>query len=354
MKILKYLFFLFLIAIIAGAIYIATKTGDYQVEESTIVSAPVGVVYNEVNNLYNWETWGPWRKGQNDVIINYRDVTRGEGAGFSWNSEEQGNGEIVTTKAIPDENIEQEIRYKPTFAESKGNMYWRFEEVEEGTKLTLGMKGKQSFKEKLAFAFRDNSITQIIKPKFARSLEDLNKEVVDKMSVYSINVDGETIHGGGFYMYTTTSTKIDQIPTRMQKMVTEVRNYMETNNIPQQGSPFVLYNDYNEQNNTAIYSTGIFTTGLVITPVDSDILNGMMPNQKVVKTTLKGNQENLAEAWEMTYQYINDNNLKADEEAQPFEVYKTDPQTTENPANLITEIYIPIIDPEAINIQPLE
>lgn len=354
MKILKYLFFLILIAIIAGAIYIATKSGNYQVEESTIVNAPVGVVFNEVNNLYNWETWGPWRKGKNDVIINYRDVTRGEGAGFSWNSEDQGNGEITTTKVIPDENIEQEITFQPTFAESNGNIYWRFEEVEEGTKLTLGMRGKQSFKEKLAFAFKDESISQIIKPKFTSSLEDLNKEVVDKMSVYSINVDGVTIHGGGFYMYTTTSTKINQIPTRMQKMVTEVRNYMENNNIPQQGSPFVLYNDYNEQNNSAIYSTGIFTSGLVITPADSDILNGMMPVQKVVKTTLKGNTENLAEAWERTYQYISDNNLQADEEAQPFEVYKTDLQETVNPANLITEIYIPIIDTEAVNNQPLE
>lgn len=353
MKIIKYLFFLILIAIIAGAIYIATKNGNYQVEESTIINAPVGVVFNEVNNLYNWETWGPWRKGKNDAIINYLEVTRGEGAGFSWNSEE-GNGEILTTKVIPNENIEQEIVYKPTFAESNGNLYWRFEEVEEGTRLTLGMKGKQSFKEKLAFAFGDNSFAQLIRPKFVQSLEDLNKEVVEKMNAYSINVDGVTVHGGGFYMYTTTSTKIDQIPIRMQKMVTEVRNYMENNNIPQLGSSFVLYNDYNEQNNTAIYSTGIFTTGLVITPADSDILNGMMPVQKVVKATLKGNTQNLAEAWERTYQYITENNLQADEEAQPFEVYKTDPQIAVNPANFITEIYIPIIDTEAVNNQPME
>lgn len=342
MKILKYLFFLFLIAIIAGAIYIATKDGEYHFEESTIVEAPLPVVFNEVNNYYYWETWGPWRTETDDMIINYNENTRGEGGGFSWKSENLGDGSIETVNVNPNESIEQRVIHNPTFSESDGKMYWEFEEVEEGTKVTLGMTGKQSFKEKLAFALKENSLSEIFKPRLSRSLEKLNKGIQKKMSVYSINVDGVTTHGGGFYMYTTTATKISQVPTRMQKMHTEVRNYMETNNIAMQGDPFVLYNSWDEQNNSAIYSVGIFTPSLVITPTDSDVLNGMMPVQKVVKTTLKGDHENLKEAWDRAYQYIEENNLQADEESQPFEVYKTDPDTTLNPANWITEIFIPI------------
>lgn len=342
MKILKYLFFLFLIAIIAGAIYIATKDGEYHFEESTIVEAPLPVVFNEVNNYYNWETWGPWRTETDDMIISYNENTRGEGGGFSWKSENLGDGSIETVNVNPEESIEQRVIHNPTFSESDGKMYWEFEEVEEGTKVTLGMTGKQSFKEKLAFALTENSLSGIFKPRLSRSLEKLNKGLQNKMKVYSINVDGVTTHGGGFYMYTTTATKISQVPTRMQKMLTEVRNYMENNNIAMQGDPFVLYNSWDEQNNSAIYSVGIFTPSLVITPTDSDVLNGMMPVQKVVKTTLKGDHENLKEAWDLAYQYIEENNLQADEESQPFEVYKTDPDTTLNPANWITEIFIPI------------
>lgn len=343
MKIIKYLFFLLLIAIIAGAIYIATKDGDYHVEETAIINAPLPVVFNEVNNYNNWEAWGPWRNETEDFIVKNKPVTRGEGGGFNWVSDDIGGGEIITTKVLIDDSIEQEVVYNPTFAESRGNMYWKFEEVQEGTKVTLGMNGAQSFKEKLAFAFKDNSISDFLKPRFARSLENLQNSLVKKMSVYSINVDGVTTHGGGFYMYNTTATRISQVPVRMLMMVTDVRNYMETNNIAQLGDPFVLYNSWDEQNDSAIYSVGIFTPSLVITPADSNILNGMMPMREVVKTTLKGDHENLKEAWDAAYRYIDENNLRADEESQPFEIYRTNPDSIPNPANWVTEIYIPVL-----------
>ncbi len=342
MKIIKYLFFLLLIAIIAGAIYIATQDGEYHVEETIIVNAPVPVVFNEVNNYYNWESWGPWRKESDDIIVKYHPEIRGEGGGFSWKSDELGEGNITSVKVLIDNLIEQKVIHNPSLAESESDMYWRFEEVEEGTRVTLGMSGSQSFREKLAFAFKDNSISEILTPRFSRSLQNLDSTILNKMSVYSINVDGVTTHGGGFYMYITTASRISQIPARMKDMVTDVRNYMETNNITQLGDPFVLYNSWDEQNDSAIYSVGVFTPSLVITPADSNILNGMMPTQQVVKTTLKGDRENLKEAWDVAYQYIVENNLRADEESQPFEVYRTNPGSTPNPANWVTEIYIPV------------
>ncbi|MCM4160740.1 AraC family transcriptional regulator [Antarcticibacterium flavum] len=345
MKILKYLFFLLLIVIIAGAIYVATQKGEYHIEETMIINAPLPVVYNEVNNLSNWGDWGPWRKEANDVIVD--DITgdtRGEGAGFAWKSNELGDGSITTTRAIPFNAIDQVVEHHPTFADSESRMYWKFEEVEEGTKVTVGLEGNQTFREKLGFVFSNNSISQTMRPRLERSLDRLQNTVIQKMSVYSINVDGITTHGGGFYMYTSTSSKISQIPLRMKNMVTELRNYMETNNIPEVGEPFVLYNNWNDQNNSAIYSTGIFTPNMVITPQESDILNGMMPVQRVVKTTLKGEYSNLEEAWEAAYSYLEENNLQADEEKQPFEVYRTTEETTPNPANWVTEIYIPLLE----------
>jgi effector-binding domain-containing protein len=345
MKILKYLFFILLIVIIAGAIYVATQKGEYHVEETLIINAPLPVVYNEVNNLANWENWGPWRKEANDVIIeDVTEDTRGEGAGYSWKSEEVGDGSITTTRVIPNNSIDQVVEHQPTFADSESRMYWKFEEVEEGTKVTVGMEGNQSFREKLGFVFSDNSISQTMRPRLNRSLERLHNTVVDKMSVYSINIDGITTHGGGFYMYSSTASKISQIPEKMKNMITEIRNYMESNNIAAVGDPFVLYNNWNDQNNSAIYSAGIFTPSLVITPGDSDILNGMMPVQRVVKTTLKGDYSNLEEAWDRAYAYLDENDLQVDEDKQSFEVYRTTNEDTPNPANWVTEIYIPLLE----------
>ena len=354
MKILKYLFFLLLIVIIAGSIYVATKDGDYVIEETAIIEAPLPVVYNEVNNFRNWESWAPWIVNEEDAVPNFSENSQGEGAEFSWTGDDIGDGTVVTTKAIPDSSIEQLAVIHPTFAETEGDMYWTFEEVEEGTKVTWGIKGNQSFREKLAYTFSNSSLSDVLKPRLTEGLQNLKESTLNKMSVYSINVAGETTHGGGFYMYTTTASKLSQIPENMDKMFTTVSRYMESNNITKQGDPFLIYNDWDEQNNTAIYSAGYFTPSLVITPQESPVLNGMMPVQRVVKTTLKGDYKNLREAWERAYQYIEENNLKADENRLPFEVYTTINEEVVNPANFVTEIYIPLMDETSLEAPAFE
>jgi effector-binding domain-containing protein len=348
MKILKYLFFLLLIGLIAGSIYVATKDGNYQIEESTTIIAPISVVFNEVNNFKNWEEWGPWMDNSDDLILSYSDNTSGEGASYSWKSEKMGDGSVTTKKVIPDSTIEQELSIESQYRKTKSDVYWKFIKAEEGTKVTWGIQGHQSFMEKLSFVFRDSSFTQMMRPMVAESLEKLKLVTLDKMKSYSINVDGITQFGGGFYMYTSTASKISQIQLNMQDMFTQVSKYMEANNISIQGDPILIYNEWDEPNNNAIYSAGRFTPSLVITPVESPVLNGMMPTQKVVKTTLKGDYKNLKEAWDSTYAYLEENNLKATTGSHPFEVYKTNPKITLNPANWITEIYIPVSDKQEL------
>lgn len=188
----------------------------------------------------------------------------------------------------------------------------------------------------------DQSFSEMMRPMFKEGLENLKREVLDKMEVYTINVDGVTTHGGGFYMYSTTASKINQIPEKMQQLYSQVRQYMDSNNIGMLGKPFVLYNQWDEANNSAIYSVGIFTPSLVITPNESTVLNGMMPVQKVVKTTLMGDHKYLRGAWDQTSKYMAENNLQAAQAGQAFESYKIGPEDNPNPANWITEIYIPL------------
>jgi len=136
------------------------------------------------------------------------------------------------------------------------------------------------------------------------------------------------------------------VRVKMPQMFTDVSLYMKQNNITESGNPFVLYNQWDKQNNSAIYSVGIFTPSLVITPAESSILNGMLPVQKVVKTTLKGDYKYMQRAWDKAYQYISDNNLQPSEDQAVFEVYKVSAAQTQNPSLWITEIYIPLIQPE--------
>lgn len=343
MKIIKYLLFLLLILIIAGSIYVATKDGDYQIEQTEVMKAPREVVFNEVNDYETWGAWNPWSLKAEDMVMNFEEKTSGENSGYSWQSESMGDGSIHTVEATPFSSIHQKLNFETSFGKSTSDVYWNFEKVsDDSTKVTWGIKGNQSFMEKLAFTLKDQTLTEMMQPMLKQGLNNLEEEISKKMEAYSINVDGVIQHGGGYYMYTTTASKISQVTDRMRKMKAEVSSYMEKNNIEQSGNAFILYNEWNEGRNSAIFSVGIFTPSEVITPAESDILTGFLPNQKVLKTTLKGDFDNLKEAWDTAYNYIQDNGLQVNEDGRPFEVHVTGPDKEANPAKWITQIYIPV------------
>ena len=107
------------------------------------------------------------------------------------------------------------------------------------------------------------------------------------------------------------------------------------------GSSFVNYHKWDEANNAVIFSCCIPTTAQVIT-TESDILTGQLNPFKAVKTTLQGDYDNLKEAWDETFKYIENYKLVASESGPMLEVYLTKPERTPNPADWITEIYIAI------------
>lgn len=342
MKIFKYLFFLLLIIIIAGSIYIATKDGNYHIKETEMINAPRELVFKEVDELKNWENWEPWSEDSEDMIVEYAEKTSGEGASYSWKSEDSGDGEIQTIASKPFSEIDQKLIFKTPFGESVSDVHWRFEEMEDSTRVSWEMKGKQSFMEKLAFSFMDGSITEMLRPKFKQGLEQLGNSVTRKMEVYSINVDGITQHGGGYYMYTTTASRRIQVREKANTMLEDVERFMEENNIEKSGNPFILYNEINSNAGTAIFSAGIFTAAEVITPRDSEILNAYMPNQRALRVSLKGDYKNIEEAWETAYSYMNENDIRAAEDSRPFEVLLNNADREVNPAKWITHLYIPV------------
>ena len=339
MKIVKYILFLILIAFIAGSIYLATKDGDYQIEASRVIAAPAPLLFDEVNDIQSWDTWSPWRSSE-DTNFEYQEE------GFNWKSDELKDGEIITTATSPFSSIEQRLATETVLDTLESEMFWQFEPAEDSTIVTWGIRGSLGFKEKLAFLLEDKDLTEMYKPLLQKGLEELEKEITRQMEEYSINVDGVTRHGGGYYMYSTTATKINEVNARAAEMIRQVSLFMEDNNISISGKPFVIYNQRNVENNTSIFSAAVPTTSEVITPAGSPVLNAYLPAQEVLKVTLKGNHKNSLEAWETAYRYMEENGMRVNPEGEPFEVYITNPAEVQNPARWITEIYIPILPVE--------
>lgn len=339
MKILKYVLLLLLILFIGLSIYIAVQPNSYNFSRSRTIEAPITMLYNKVDDYKEWPSFSPWMEQDANAALTYSDKTAGKGARYSWNGKDLGEGSMTTLETEPHTLITQKIEFIKPF-ESESNINWFFEPTKDGTKVTWQMEGKQDFMTKLYTTFM-GSIETNTAPDFERGLFKLDSVTRAEMKVFSINVEGTTEHSGGYYLYNTTSCKLDEVEQNINEMLPKVEAYAITNNITKAGAPFIIYHRWDEENNAAIFSSCIPTNSRIYSE-DSDILTGQLEMFKAVKTTLNGDRSNIDEAWDQTMSFIATNNLEMVEGGAMLETFVMGPSREPNPAQWITEIYIAI------------
>ncbi|MEM7186158.1 MAG: SRPBCC family protein [Bacteroidota bacterium] len=341
MKLLKYLFFLLLIVIIGGAVYFGTKDGAFDVSKTRTLKAPVSMLYNNVIDLKAWEVWGPWNVEDPDIQYTFADTTSGVGGNYSWSSEVMGDGSLKTIGLEENATIDQKITFQTPIGESTSDVYWRFTPSEDGTEVTWGMKGEQSFLEKVFSAFQKEDFDSSIRNMYDQGLTNLEKVVQKEMEAFTIDVQGIKDYGGGYYLYSTVASAQADIGNKMGPLLGKVGAFMQQNNITKTGMPFTIYNEWDEENGTVIFSAAIpIAERLIVT--EGDVLCGFMEPTSAVKTVLLGNYNNLPEAYTKAQAYVAQNNLVMDPGKKMFEVYANDPGDHPNPAEWRTEIYIPV------------
>ena len=339
MKAFKYILFLLLILIIGTSIYIAVQPNTYSFSRSQVIKAPVSVVFNEVNDYKNWPKFSPWLEQEPEATLTYLSNTSGVDAGYSWDGAILGQGSMTTLEVIEDTSIAQKLNFITPF-ESETNINWTFEPQENSTKVTWSMSGKLDFKAKIYTALY-GPIEKSTGPDFERGLFKLDSVALASMETYNIRVMGTTKHSGGYYLYKTTSCKIDDLADKTQDMLPKIASYAYKNRISTTGMPFVNYHNWDKENKTVMFSCCIPTTEKII-PNNSDIITGQLPSFTAVKVILSGNYINLNEAWATGMEYIKANNLEILEEGPNLEVYSNLEGNHPNPANWITELYIAI------------
>lgn len=339
MKIFKYVSFLLLITFIGVSMYIAVQPNTFSFNKSLVIDAPTSLVYKKVNDFKNWDEFSPWTQQHPDAQVSYGNITSGTGATYSWNASRSSEGTIKTTSSDENLLITQHLSLaNPLSLES--DMQWDFEPTEKGTKVTVSMAGKQNFMTKMFTVF-SGSIEETLAPQLEQGLFKLDSTITADMKKYSVTVNGVTDHSGGYYLYTTTSCKIDELDAKIAEMLPGLQNYALQNNISVVGSPFVNYIKWDEQNNAVIFSCCLPTTERVIT-TNSDVLTGELPNFRAVKTTLKGNSIHLKEARETTKDYILKNDLIMVESGPVMEIHTIEPTKSDNPADWTTQLYMVI------------
>ncbi|BAO56635.1 SRPBCC family protein [Nonlabens marinus] len=340
MKALKYTFILLLVAVVAGAVYFSLQDGHYKVERSATIDAPPSLVYKQLEDFDQWANWNAYHM-QNDVDVQLGEQTNGVDTSFIF-TDEDGEGKMTITRLDPNKLISLNMVYEHGLGTSRAQVDYILTQVENGTLVTMKVEGDKDLVDKAISTIMGTDMDAEIGALYEASLTNLNRYLQDEMKKYTVNVDGLIDYSGGYYLYMSSSSSLENLPQLQSQMLRSIHSFMADNNIDSYGADMVIYEKFDELGENVIFSAAVPVRERVLTAANSRVLVGLMDPQRAIKVTLKGDYSNLDEAWKKGIEYIQVNGLQRSE--QPvFEVYKTDPYKIDNPANYITEIYLPVL-----------
>jgi uncharacterized protein YndB with AHSA1/START domain len=78
-----------------------------KVSRSIEVNAPADRVFDQVNDLRNWEKWSPWKRMDPTMVMTFSNPPVGQNAFYKWESQDKhmGKGTMTLVKVTPYEEI---------------------------------------------------------------------------------------------------------------------------------------------------------------------------------------------------------------------------------------------------------
>lgn len=336
MRILKYIFLLLLLSLVALSIFMATQKGDFNVERSKFINSTKPVVYNYVNDYKNWEDFGSWTTEDPEIKISYPQKTIGQGASYSWEGKE-GEGQMRTLFVKENDSISQKMNFNGTEAK----VSWRFKDTIGGTKVTWRSAGKMSFIFKI-YAALNGGVDKVIGTMYEKSLDNLDKALDYEINTFSIKVEGVVKKPQIFYLSQTFTSEIAKINKNFKVVIPKIEAFCQENNVQINGKPFVIYHTYDLQTGLAKISICLPIKSEIFTSAGSDILSGKLEAFEAVKTTIVGDISHNKKGYDKTIEYMIKNQLAVNPVFSHIEIYSTSKVDIKSPSKWVTEIYVPV------------
>ena len=337
MRILKYIFLLLLLSIVALSIFIATQKGNFTIERSKIINSPKSAVFSYVNDYRNWADFGSWTTEDPEIKVLYPEVTVGKGAYYSWEGKE-GTGEVRTLFVKENDSIAQKMNYNGT----SSSVSWSFKDTIGGTKVTWQSEGKMSFLFKVYTAL-NGGVNEVIGKIYEKSLANLDKALDYEINTFSTKVNGLVKKPQSFYLAQTFTSELSKVNKNTKIVIPTIVAFCEKNDISISGKPFVIYHTYDLVKGLAKISISVPIKKEIFISPGSDIVSGKLEASEGVKTTVTGDYSHIKKGYEKTLEFLNKNQLTPDPLTSHIEIYSTDKTEIKNPSKWVTEIYIPVL-----------
>lgn len=153
-------------------IIVSLQPSDFRITRTGRMSAPIGVVFENVNDLHKWEPWSPWAKLDPNAKSSFDGPVEGVGASMAWTGNNKiGEGRMTITESRPNERVQINLEFfKPFKATNTAEFTFKSEGGQ--TVVTWSMAGKNNFMAKAVGMFMN--CDKMIGGQFEQGLASLN------------------------------------------------------------------------------------------------------------------------------------------------------------------------------------
>ncbi|WP_430400951.1 GyrI-like domain-containing protein [Flavobacterium sp.] len=350
MKITKYILLLLLLLSIAFIVFIATQPNEYEIKREKMIATSKDNVFNYVNDITTWEDWFNLKDLDPSTSISYTETTSGINSGFTWNSS-TSNGKIKTTEFTLNKSINQDFYLN----EELHKISWLFTETNKGTKVNWSMKGKLSFKWKFN-ALLKNGMDDVFGDIFQKGIDQIEKYLVNELESMKITHQGIVTKHATNFIQQKDSCSIDDFQLKSKKMLQNMIEFVENNEIKLSGLPFVMIDKRDENLNSIKFAMCVPVEEEILTTEGSEISGNRFDEFLAYKSTLTGDYKHLKKARKKAIDELLKLNYLQDNSNKYIEIYKVSLPKVKNPSQWETEIYFPVkkkvIKPTIVN--PIE
>ncbi len=331
MKFLKFLLIFILLIIVLFFVVSIFLPSDMYVERSIKVDASPKTAFTQVNTIKNWEKWSPWTDIDPNMKITYNGPLSGQGAEYSWVSEEGkvGNGTLTLIESKPYEKIHTKLIFG---GKDMGKGTWKFEQVDDSTTITWMMEGELGFFMRWAKGVMENSVGAM----FDDGLQNL-KQVTEKLPKSGISI---VIKDMQHILCIRDSSSLDskEISEKLSSAYDEISTFMRKNQIMLAGPPLAINNQFDKNVKWVFEAAFPLNSDEIPTP-NGRLRLDKLPGGKLVKAIHKGAYEESHNTYEEIMKYIKDNKLQI--AGNSYEVYLNDPSKV-HVEDLETHIFFPV------------
>lgn len=336
MRILKYIFFLLLLSLVALSIFVATQKGEFTIERSKIINSPKSTIYNYINDSKNWKEWNSWAVEDSLMNISFYKNTNTKGQILSWEGN-KSNGEIETLNSIPNDSISQKMNFNGNSAA----LVMHLKDTLKGTKIAWKATVKLGFVNKIIATFNGN-IENEITLMFEKSLANLDRRLDYEINTYKVNVIGVSIKPECFYLEQTFTSEFSKVRKNSEIVFNKITAFCKQNKITISGKPFLIYHNYDVERELTKISICIPIKEEIFITEGSEILSKKLRSQPVIKATITGDYSHTKIALDQANEYIREKKYIKNTVYSHFEIFVVDKTKTNNPSKWVTEIQIPV------------